>query len=57
MAETTTAPTPKALTAADVRSIVRDELGKWRHDADHGADATRNAAQKARDAAMAEATP
>jgi hypothetical protein len=52
-------PTAKTLTADDVRAIVREEIGKWRHDADHGADVTRRDAQKARDAAagMAEAAP
>ena len=44
------APKP-SLTEADVRRIVRDEIGAWRHDAAHSATAARRDAQHMRDEA------
>ena len=43
------APKSKPLTADDVRAIVREELGRWKHDADHTVTAAHRDAQRARD--------
>lgn len=44
-------PKTVALTEADVRRIVRDEIANWRHDAAHSATAERRDKQHARDEA------
>ena len=39
------------VTEARVREIVREMIGEWKHDADHGASQAQRDAQAARDAA------